>query len=84
MRSGGMSVQSIIETVEDADIAVAQEAAEIRHHPVTQALGQLSEVADQVPLSLVCGSVILGGAVWGQDHVARTGLRMMAAHVLAP
>jgi len=36
-----------------------------------------------VPLSLVCGGVILGGALSGQDHVARTGLRMMAAHVLA-
>lgn len=36
-----------------------------------------------MPLSLVCGSVIMGGALAGQAHVARTGLRMMAAPVLA-
>lgn len=69
--------------LEQADKEAAAQAARHRHHPVVMAVGTLSEVADQVPLSLVCGSVILGGALSGQDHVARTGLRMMAAHVLA-
>ena len=69
--------------LEQADKEAAVQAARHRHHPAIKALGALSEVSDQVPLSLVCGSVILGGALAGQDHVARTGMRMMAAHLLA-
>ena len=78
-----MSVQSIIETVEDADIAVAHEAAEIRHHPVTQALGQLSEVADQPPM-LALGAVMLaGGLLSGERRLAEAGGRLLASVALA-
>ena len=69
--------------LEQADKDAAADAARHRHHPVVRTLGALSEVADQVPLSLVCGAVGLGGALSGRDELLRAGARMMAAHVLA-
>ena len=44
--------------LEQADKDAAVHAARHRHHPAVKALGTLSEVADQMPLSLVCGGVI--------------------------
>jgi membrane-associated phospholipid phosphatase len=65
------------------DVEAAASAARHRYHPVVQTLGAASELADQIPLGLVCGAVIAGGLVSGRPHVARTGMRMMAAHILA-
>ena len=69
--------------LERADVEAAQMAAEHRHHPLVRTLGTLSEVADQVPLAAVCGAVIAGGLAAGRDDLVRTGMRMMAAHILA-
>ena len=71
------------EGLERMDVEAAASAARHRHHPVVQTLGTASELADQIPLALVCGAVIAGGLVSGRPHVARTGMRMMAAHILA-
>ncbi len=78
-----MSVHSIIETVEEADLAVAEQAAEVRHHPVTQALGQLSEVADQPPMLALGALVLAGGLVSGQWRVAEAGGRLLASVAIA-
>lgn len=78
-----MSVESVIETVEQADLAVAEQAAEIRHHPVTQALAELSEVADQPPMFTLGALVLAGGLVSGQRRVAEAGGRLLASVVMA-
>lgn len=69
--------------LEQADREAGAQAARHRDHPVVRAVGGASEVADQIPLALVCGAVMLGGALAGRPHVARAGARMMAAHILA-
>jgi len=78
-----MSVQSIVETVEKADLVVAEQAAEVRHHPVTWALGHLSEVADQPPMLTLGAVVLAGGLLTGQQRVAGTGGRLLASVALA-
>jgi membrane-associated phospholipid phosphatase len=78
-----MSVQSIIETVEEADLAVAGQAAEVRHHPVTRALGHMSDIADQPPMLTLGALVLTGGLLTGQRRVAETGGRLLASVALA-
>lgn len=71
------------EGLERMDVEAATLAARHRHHPLVKTLGAASELADQIPLGTVCGAVIAGGLAAGRPDVARTGLRMMVAHVLA-
>ncbi len=49
--------------VEEADKEVARSAARHRHHPVVKTLGTASEIADQIPLSIVCAAMIGTGAI---------------------
>ncbi|WP_207100824.1 phosphatase PAP2 family protein [Paracoccus shandongensis] len=71
------------EGLERIDIDAARAAARHRHHPMVRTLGTVSELADQMQLTTLCGLVIAGGLLGGRADIARTGLRMMAAHVLA-
>lgn len=82
-RSGGVSAPSIIKAVEEADLAVAAQAAEVRRHPVTRALGQLSEIADQPPMLALGALVLAGGLASGQRRVAQAGGRLLASVALA-
>lgn len=79
--SDGRDVPS--DGLERADVEAAKSAARHRHHPVVSTLGILSDVADQIPLGIVCASVMAGGLVADRPDVLRLGTRMMAAHVLA-
>ena len=45
--------------VEEADKEVARSAARHRHHPVVKTLGTASEIADQIPLSIVCAAMMV-------------------------
>jgi membrane-associated phospholipid phosphatase len=78
-----MSAHSIVETIEDADLSVAARAAEVRRHPLTQALGHVSDVADQPPMLSLGALVLAGGLITGQRHVAETGGRLFASVALA-
>lgn len=71
------------EGLERMDVEAAQAAARHRHDPLVKTLGTLSELADQLQLTTLCGAVIAAGALGGRPDIARTGVRMMAAHVLA-
>lgn len=82
-RSGGMSVASMLEQVEEADIAVAEAAAPLQDHPVTQALGEASEVADQPPMFALGALVLAGGLLAGRPRVTEAGLRLLASVGLA-
>ena len=78
-----MSLQNTIEKVEEADLAVAEQAAEVRHHPVTRALGHLSDVADQPPMLTLGALVLAGGLITGQRRIAEAGGRLLASVALA-
>jgi membrane-associated phospholipid phosphatase len=78
-----MSMTDAIETVEQADLAVAKAAAPLQHHPVTQALGQASEIADQPPMFALGALMLAGGVVAGQPRATEAGLRLLASVGLA-
>ena len=69
--------------IERADIAVGHAAAEHKEHGVVRALGALSEVADQPPLIALSLATAATGLARGDRRLARTGLRMLAAHAVA-
>jgi membrane-associated phospholipid phosphatase len=46
-------------------------------------LERFAALGDQPELRTLCGAVILGGLVSGNGRLARTGVRMLAAHTLA-
>lgn len=73
----------VVMAVEQADKEAARSAARHRHHPVVKTLGAASEIADQIPLSIVCAAMIGGGAIAGRPQITQAGLKMMTAHVLA-
>ena len=73
----------VTSVVEEADKDVARSAARHRHHPVVKSLGAASEIADQIPLSIVCAAMIGGGAIADRPQITQVGLKMMTAHVLA-
>ena len=73
----------VASAVEEVDKDMARSAARHRHHPVVKTLGAASEIADQIPLSIVCAAMIGGGAIAGRPQVTQAGLKMMTAHVLA-
>lgn len=74
-----MSVASIVEDIEEADLAVAEAAAPLQHHPVTEGLGQASEIADQPPMVALGALVLAGGLLAGRPRVAEAGLRLLAS-----
>ncbi len=73
----------VIEDVQEADVAVARAVAPIRKHPVTQALGHASEIADQPPMFALGALALAGGVVLGRPRVAEAGLRLLLSVGLA-
>ena len=69
--------------IERADIAIAEAAAPMRHTPPVQALGWLSEIADQPQLISLCAATLLVGLATRDARLARAGGRMLAAELLA-
>lgn len=68
---------------ERADRKASHKAARKRRHPVVQALGFASEVADQPPLRVIGVAMVIGGAVLRRRPIMAAGLRMLATHHLA-
>ena len=77
------AASDVASAVEEADKDAARSAARHRHHPVVKSLGAASEIADQIPLSIVCAAMIGGGAIVDRPQITQAGLKMMTAHVLA-
>lgn len=69
--------------VEQADIAIAEQAAEVSDHPAVQALGAASEMADQPPLIALSVATLAAGLLLRRPSIALAGARMIATHALA-
>ncbi len=69
--------------VEKADIAVAEAAGEVSDHPVVEALGKASEMADQPPLVAASLITLAAGLILRRPAIALAGARMLAAHAAA-
>lgn len=70
-------------TVEKADVKVVQAAAEVQDTPPIRALAALAEVGDQPPM-LVLSALVAAAGLWrGDRRLARAGIRMIAAEVVA-
>ncbi|MBZ6378305.1 hypothetical protein B5C34_00515 [Pacificimonas flava] len=65
------------------DLEVARQAEEISDTPGMGMAAAASELADQPPLIILSLLTALGGAAAGNRRLARTGIRMLAAHGLA-
>ncbi|WP_315761166.1 phosphatase PAP2 family protein [Sphingomonas sp. Y38-1Y] len=76
-------VREAVVAVEALDLKVTRALAHQRHRPEVKAAGKASEVADQPPLIALSAAVLVAGLAARQPAVARTGLRMLAAHALA-
>ncbi len=68
---------------EEADIAVAAVLGESRHHPAVRALGALSEIADQAPSLVACGTVLAFGLATSRPRLAEAGTRMLGSILVA-
>lgn len=69
--------------VRDADLAVTDAVADVRDHPVVEALGKASEVGDQPPMIALSAATLAFGFFHDDRRLMRAGLRMLAAHALA-
>lgn len=69
--------------LEKADVAVANAMAPAARTPLVQALGTLSEAADQPPLRFLCAGLVALGLWRGDKRLAGAGVRMLVAHSLA-
>lgn len=68
--------------VEKVDLAVAGKLALDKRGRVGKAVAHFAELGDQPPLVLLSAGVAFGGLLRKDEMLARTGLRMLAAHAL--
>lgn len=70
-------------SIERLDLKVSRAAALDREMPPGRWMRRFAELGDQPPLLALCGAVVAAGVVRRDERLARTGLRMLAAHSLA-
>lgn len=69
--------------LEKADLAIAGRLALDEKEAPGRMLAKLAELGDQPPLVALSAGVLAAGLASGNRRLARTGLRMLAAHALA-
>lgn len=72
-----------LDVVEELDREVAEAAAPLRDTPAVKAIGFVSELGDQPPMRVICGTVIAAGLLRADRRLARAGIRMLLAHSVA-
>jgi membrane-associated phospholipid phosphatase len=65
------------------DEAIAEATLPIQHNKAVQLLGTLSEIGDQPQVRTLSAGLIGAGLLTRNPRLARTGVRMLAAHELA-
>ena len=71
------------EALLEADAAVADATSGWDEGMAGRILSPIADLGDQPAMRILCGSVIAVGLFGGDRRLARTGLRMLAAHTLA-
>jgi membrane-associated phospholipid phosphatase len=69
--------------IEKADVAIADAVALDERGRPGRFFAQLAELGDQPPLVALGAGVLASGLLLGNRKLARTGLRMLAAHAVA-
>jgi membrane-associated phospholipid phosphatase len=69
--------------IEKADVAIADAVALDERSAPGRFLAGLAELGDQPPLVALSAGVLASGLLLGNRKLARTGLRMLAAHAVA-
>lgn len=69
--------------IERADIAIGHAASRYKDHPAMKAVGAVTQIADQPPLIGLSVATLAAGLVRVDKKLARTGVRMLASHLLA-
>ncbi|WP_294262184.1 phosphatase PAP2 family protein [uncultured Sphingomonas sp.] len=77
------TLKDTVSAIEAADLRVTRALAPQRHKPEVKEAGRWSEIADQPPLIALSAAVLVAGLAARHAGVARTGGRMLAAHLLA-
>ena len=77
------TLKDTVSAVEAADLRVIRALAPHRDKPEVKEAGRLSEIADQPPLIAISAAVLVAGLAIRRAGLARTGARMLAAHLLA-
>jgi membrane-associated phospholipid phosphatase len=67
----------------EADKAAARATLRHEHSLPVRLLEHVADLGDQPQMRIVCGATIAVGLIAGDRRLARTGLRMLAAHTLA-
>jgi hypothetical protein len=69
--------------IERTDRKVAEAMLPRRRTLAVRLLDHVADLGDQPPMRLLCGAVIATGLAGGDRRLAKTGLKMLAAHTLA-
>lgn len=83
MTNDSSTLQNGASALQDADAAIAGAVIPVQDHPGIRLVGELSEIADQPQMRILCAGVIGAGFVASNPRLARAGLRMLLAHELA-
>lgn len=82
MSSRKLSARRRLTPVEKVDLSVARMAALDKRSRAGRNVARFAELGDQPPMILLSTGVIAAGALARNEKLARTGLRMLAAHSL--
>jgi len=83
MAASKRSPKNAVAKLLKADAAVAKAARPHRRNRAVRLLDHVADLGDQPQLRMLCAAVIAAGLAGGDGRLARTGLRMLAAHSLA-
>lgn len=72
-----------VRTVVEAELRATHEAAARENGRLVRAAGAATELADQPPLIALSAATIVVGAVLRRPAVLRSGVRMLASHLVA-
>jgi membrane-associated phospholipid phosphatase len=81
VKPSGLSEKA--ERLLDADAALATAAKPLTRTPAMALIDRIADLGDQPAIRILCGTILATGIAARDPRLARTGVRMLAAHTLA-
>jgi undecaprenyl-diphosphatase len=78
-----MTLEERLRHVEQADLRLVPKVALDQHSLVGRAVASFAKIGDQPPMAVLSGTVVAAGLVRRDQRLARSGLRMLAAHSMS-